>query len=210
LKSVDMVFLPCLRCGLDFVPVSFLLLMNPRSTIMCHRCEAEHYLSIQKTANGYEVDYQLYTLRYPLESYDEGLDIPVSRYEMKDFGDPPETHGGPGPIIVYLRKKRFSIKEVTVIWEASKGKCHICGRIWKLNERGIRGWHIDHVVPHVGGGQGTEAIENLRLACAKCNLKKGRGYTEKRIRLAIRDLVQWVDSRTVQMNKFRGGRGESF
>ncbi len=163
-------------------------------------------MSVQRIANGYAVAYQPYTLRYPLESYDDGIDIPIVRYQTKDFREPPETHGGSGPIIVYPRKKRYSSKEISAIWEASEGKCHLCGYHWGLDQRGVKGWHIDHIIPHVGGGQDTEDLGNLSVACAKCNLRKGRGYTEKRIRIALRSLINWIEDKEEEMRKFRGGR----
>lgn len=137
------------------------------------------------------ISYQRHALRHPLEFYDEGVDPFDIRLYLRNR---PETQddeeGFVGPVLVYPRKKRFSSTEVKAIWNVTRGRCHICKRRWQINQRGIRGWHIDHVIPHVGGGSETECLENLRVACAKCNLKKGKGFTEAAIRLGLRELVR--------------------
>lgn len=79
--------------------------------------------------------------------------------------------------------------EVEKIWRASNGRCHICKRKWNLDQRSKYGWHIDHVIPHIGGGQDVEKLSNMRVACSACNLKKGKGYLESNIRKSINQLV---------------------
>src|SRR5216684_7606489 len=68
------VFLPCLRCGQLSVPVVplFLYIGQCASTFPCRSCEAQHYLAVAREDRGFTVCYQRYTLRYPLEYYDEG------------------------------------------------------------------------------------------------------------------------------------------
>ena len=100
--------------------------------------------------------------------------------------DPDETLCG--PIVVYKRK-RFSLAEVRTIWKRSCHRCHLCGKVWKLSQRGRYGWHIDHVIPNIGGGHKTEEMSNFRVACATCNLRKGRGYTSKIIRQALEQIL---------------------
>lgn len=184
--------LPCLRCGDLTVPVAplFLLVGRGASTFPCQSCEAQHYLGIARDGNAFTVCYQRYTLRYPLEFYDEG-DPPIARCHVDgQSGDESDDEVFAGPIMVYPRKRRFLRSEVVAIWQATKGRCHICNQRWRVDQRGADGWHIDHVVPHVGGGRDTEEMPNFRVACGICNLKKGKGYTEASIRLGLRRLVE--------------------
>lgn len=190
-KRRPKVALPCLRCGTSAVLVSFLFPLNSRDVISCRRCDAKHYLSVRREAWGLHVCYHLYTLRYPLDQYDQDFDPPVVRLKTSSHAaDVDSAVIFSGPITIYPRKKRFSPSEVQAIWRASKGRCHICGRSWRLRDRSVRGWHIDHVIPHIGGGEEVERLLNLRVACARCNLKKGKGFTEKSIRLALRQLAE--------------------
>ena len=188
-----MVRLPCLRCGRLTVPIIPALFRAGRraSTVSCRCCEAQHYLSLSRKQNTFIVCYQSYTLRYPLEYYDDNEAPPIVRLH----GGRHSTGGSgndifAGPIVVYPRKRRFSSSQLKALWLASKGRCHICGRRWALDQRGPRGWHIDHVIPHIGGGRDVEELPNLRIACATCNLKKGKGYTEASIRLGLCRLVE--------------------
>lgn len=52
------------------------------------------------------------------------------------------------------------------VWDASKGVCYICGG--PLHP--FRNFHVEHVIPRCAGG--TDAHENLRASCQKCNLHK--------------------------------------
>ena len=49
------------------------------------------------------------------------------------------------------------------VWKRDKGKCVICGEFKNL--------HFDHDLPFSKGGTSLLA-SNIRLLCAKCNLKK--------------------------------------
>lgn len=187
---------PCLRCGRSSVLVWALglLVAHGRTTIPCRACGSEHYLAVRGSKSTYEVCYQRYTRRHELGLYDQD-DPEVLRFEnASDVGEADDCNlHFSGPITVYPRKKRFTEAEVTAIWRTSTGKCHLCARRWDLNQRGRTGWHIDHVIPHIGGGPDVEMVPNFRVACATCNLKKGRGYTEKTIRIAIRRFVEQLD-----------------
>ncbi len=185
--------LPCLRCGSATVPISpvFFLVGRSASTASCRLCEAQHYLSLARTQNGFAVCYQRYTLRHPLEYYDVGEVPPIVRLHAgRHATDRQDSDIFAGPIVVYPRKRRFSQSEVNTLWRASKGRCHICRRHWALGQHGPRGWHIDHVIPHVGGGRDVERLPSLRVACGTCNRKKGKGYTEASIRLGLCRLVE--------------------
>jgi len=48
-------------------------------------------------------------------------------------------------------------------------RCRYCGR--DLSQAAGRDWHIDHVVPVCQGGRG--GLDNLVMACWRCNLRKG-------------------------------------
>lgn len=184
--------LPCLRCGCDSVPVSLILGIERRETVSClaRNCGAEHYLEIRRTPVSVEVIYDRHTLRYPLEYYDAGKH-PVVRLKLARCGVTEDSEEGfRGPIAVYHRKKHFNRHEVLAVWKASGGRCHLCRRKWGAGQRSRSGWHIDHVIPNVGGGVATEQTENFRVACARCNLRKGRGHTPKRLLVAIRNLVE--------------------
>ena len=186
--------LPCLRCGkvtVPIIPIFFLAGRRGACTVSCRSCKAQHYLSVSRTQNAFTVCYQPYTLRYPLECYDPGEAPPIVRLHAGRHS----TGGSDndifaGPIVVYPRKRHFSRSEFKVLWQASMGRCHICGRQWALEQHGARGWHIEHVIPHIGGGRDVEELPNLRIACATCNLKKGKGYTEASIRLGLCRLVE--------------------
>ncbi len=182
--------LPCLRCGQNSVGVSLLTGPKRRETVEClsRECEAVHYLQIDPIPNGFNVVYDRYTLRYPLEMYDDGLGFPVVRVHLAREGPKPEE-GFAGPVCIYPRKKRFSAQELQAIWRCTSGRCHLCCRRWRLRDRGRAGWHVDHVIPHAGGGHETEEMQNFRVACAKCNLTKGRGYKQARIRASIAELI---------------------
>jgi len=168
-----------------------LLGLERRETIAClaRECGVDHYLEIRLGPAGVEVIYDRHTLRYPVEMYDAGA-YPVTKMRV-DAGALPSQPDDEfrGVITIYRRKRYFSAKELRAIWEASNRRCHLCGRAWSLRGRSRTGWHIDHVIPNVGGGIATERPENFRVACAKCNLRKGRGYTSHRILTAVRELV---------------------
>ena len=189
------VWLPCLRCGELSVPIpaDFLRTDGSGSTWNCRArpCESEHYLSVDRQDHAFVIAYRRYTLCYPLEFYDEGAAPIDVRFYLRKPGDTlREDDGYSGAVVVYPRKKRFSAGEVKSIWEASRRRCHICNRRWPLSKRGVRGWHIDHVIPHIGGGGDTEREANFRVACAICNLKKGKGFREAAVRCALVEIVR--------------------
>ncbi len=185
--------LPCLRCGCLTVSITplFFLLGRGTSTFICRSCAAQHYLSVTRRRDGFDVCFQRYTRRYPLEYYDDGELPPIvtSNACRHSAGESNDDRFA-GPIVVYPRKKSFSRSEVESIWRATKGRCHICRQCWPLDRRGKRGWHIDHVIPHIGGGREVEKLPNFRVACARCNLKKGKGFTEASIRRGLCQLVE--------------------
>jgi len=54
------------------------------------------------------------------------------------------------------------------VWKRDGGKCVLCGSDKNL--------HFDHEIPFSLGGGNTE--QNIRILCAKCNLKKSNKITE--------------------------------
>jgi len=189
--------LTCLRCALPSVTVPVLpFLLGGRSdAFACRLCNTQHHLSIRDGEGGFIVQYQRYTQRYAPDEYDDGAEFPVVtlgvvRGSKVDGSD----HAGPfsGPIVVYPRRKRFSVDDLREIWTASSGRCHLCNRRWELAQRGRNGWHVDHVIPHCGGGPDTESLRNLRVSCASCNIRKGRGYTKKSVTVGLRNLIRAI------------------
>lgn len=54
------------------------------------------------------------------------------------------------------------------VWHKSKKKCHLCGKGVDLSIA-----TIDHLIPVSSGG--SNRIENLAIAHARCNRKRGNG-----------------------------------
>lgn len=57
-----------------------------------------------------------------------------------------------------------------------KSICHICGKVCAPEEI-----HLDHVIPLARGG--VHGPENIKVACADCNIAKGASLPDDRIRL---------------------------
>jgi 5-methylcytosine-specific restriction endonuclease McrA len=129
------------------------------------------------------------TRRYPSDYYDETptVIVKLAKVSLNSLENDDTPYPSHGPIIVY-RRKRFSSHDIRTIWLQSCRQCHLCGKQWKLKERARNGWHVDHVIPNNGGGKDTEMMANFLVACARCNLKKGRGYTPRMIRDALRSI----------------------
>ncbi|HXH76102.1 MAG TPA: HNH endonuclease [Bacteriovoracaceae bacterium] len=77
------------------------------------------------------------------------------------------------PTIVYRKRKmteghtRYVQKQVKAeVWERDKGKCKNC--------ESTHGLELDHILPFAVGGK--TVVENLRLLCKSCNLRKGLEY----------------------------------
>ena len=85
----------------------------------------------------------------------------------------------------YLR--RFIPLDMKVeLVERDGFKCKICGKFLtscrearRFVKLGQGLYHIDHIVPVVQGGRAT--LENLRLTCPECNLKRKKRFTFKEI-----------------------------
>jgi len=69
-------------------------------------------------------------------------------------------------------KRRATVgdpKAIAAVYEKARSlrrvRCTYCGKYPKVGER-----HVDHVIPLARGG--AHSAENLRIACACCNLRK--------------------------------------
>ena len=60
---------------------------------------------------------------------------------------------------------RFSREQVI---ERDRKTCYMCGKVCARSEI-----HLDHVIPLSKGGDHT--LENIKVSCADCNLRKGNG-----------------------------------
>lgn len=189
-QHLEFRFLPCLRCGL--LKVTALLAVPAREVFLedlrCKDCCIPHFLRVWMEGDETCFQYDRDTRRYPSEFYAEPPDIKVVFRDVVITGQDDSPFPGRGPIKI-LKRKRFSKADLLSIWQQSRHSCHICRKEWKLAQHGQRGWHVDHVVPNVGGGEDTEDMSNFLVACARCNLKKGRGYTGKLIREALGLLI---------------------
>lgn len=85
---------------------------------------------------------------------------------------PPPSRRSPGGIGKGKRHAATERKRARLL-ERDGNKCWICGRDLTVNPHGNRGNRptFDHIIPRSRGG-GNE-LENLRLACLKCNGKRG-------------------------------------
>lgn len=183
-------FLPCLRCAklsvAVLIPIRFEWL--ELADLTCKRCATPHVL-MAKVADGmWWAVYDRDTRRYPSDHYDDN-DFPIIKFKKVSFANEDDDSPYPnrGPVLV-CRRRRLTPAEVRKIWLASNHRCHICNKPWKLMQRGRKGWHVDHVIPNSGGGRETEMLDNFGVACARCNLRKGRGYTNRSIKEAIQNL----------------------
>jgi len=65
----------------------------------------------------------------------------------------------------HLNLRAFDERTKKTVYEQQKKKCFICGRVKPYAEM-----HGDHWIPWSKGG--TTVIENCKMLCAECNLKK--------------------------------------
>jgi hypothetical protein len=181
-------FLPCLRCGRDSVGVSLLTGATRRENVWClaQDCEAVHYLRIAPASGGLELVYDRYTVGYPLESYDEG-EVPAKPGAPGAAVKPSDDDGFSGFIAVYPQTRRFNRAAADAVWKASDGRCHLCGKRWRIGERGEKGWQIDHVIPL--GVAAAAGKTGFRLACTACKPGKGRRARQAHLSKSVRDLA---------------------
>ena len=79
------------------------------------------------------------------------------------------------------------------VWE---GKCIHCQRKLRLDEDGtpLNGATLEHIVPKNHGG--SDEVENLAVACARCNSEKGLRHDLKRANdPRLREVVERLHAR---------------
>jgi 5-methylcytosine-specific restriction endonuclease McrA len=64
------------------------------------------------------------------------------------------------------KRQRASEAQRFFLSQRQAGRCAICGFHLAVN------MHVDHIIPRAKGG--SNAISNLQLVCARCNIKKGK------------------------------------
>lgn len=71
-------------------------------------------------------------------------------------------------------RERLSEERRRIIFNRTRGKCHVCHKrlcFGNYGQRGARGsWHVDHSIPV--RSQGTNHGNNLCAACIACNIEK--------------------------------------
>jgi 5-methylcytosine-specific restriction endonuclease McrA len=78
--------------------------------------------------------------------------------------DKPNTHAGRRKALIKANGGQHTRQEIAALHEAQGARCAYCKR------EGYR-LHKDHVIPVKQGG--TSNIDNMALACRRCNLNKG-------------------------------------
>ena len=82
--------------------------------------------------------------------------------------------------LLWIAATDNTFERVTVAGEdAISGKCIHCNRRLTLSPSGepISRATIEHIVPRTHGG--TDALDNLAIACARCNAGKGHRHDHK-------------------------------
>ena len=65
----------------------------------------------------------------------------------------------------HLNLRAFDKATKRKVWQKQKKKCFICGK-----EKALEEMHRNHWIPWSKGGK--TVIENCKMLCAECNLKK--------------------------------------
>lgn len=89
-----------------------------------------------------------------------------------------------------------------------EGKCIHCQRKLRLGEDGtpLNGATLEHIVPKNHGG--TDDVENLAVACARCNSEKGLRHDLKRANdPKLREVIEQLQAR--RRERFREARDDA-
>lgn len=89
------------------------------------------------------------------------VEIPSTEF----YGDENED------VEMMVERKVFSMEMRNNVYEKTKGKCALCGKIVRFDL-----FTIDHIIPLAKGG--TNDIENLQCTCKHCNAMK-QDFSEK-------------------------------
>lgn len=93
----------------------------------------------------------------------------IEMVENQVFGELPTINIETIRYVEY-KKEKISKKVRKTVYERDDYKCVYCGSDKNLT--------LDHVIPESKGGEST--VENLVVACRKCNTKKGTEYNRKK------------------------------
>ncbi len=66
---------------------------------------------------------------------------------------------------IKIKRRQFTSKERTIIYNKNKGRCAICGEFVPYDA-----FTVDHIIPLAKGG--TNELNNLQCTCKTCNLIK--------------------------------------
>lgn len=80
---------------------------------------------------------------------------------------------------VMTRRRTIPVEIVRRVWDRDDGRCQYCGidaQSLSYYDGGRKRWmgraHLDHITPLALGGEDT--VDNLVVACYRCNDSKGR------------------------------------
>ena len=68
------------------------------------------------------------------------------------------------------------------------GKCIHCGTALRVSSAGSTDATIEHIVPLIAGGSGTDLL-NVALACARCNNQKGIHHDQKKLSERSQEII---------------------
>ena len=72
------------------------------------------------------------------------------------------------------RPRRWSERQLDIIFQNSKGRCRECKRRHRRNGH-PQEWTVDHIYPQSAGR--FDDFANLAVNCVKCNSRKGGQHT---------------------------------
>lgn len=81
------------------------------------------------------------------------------------------AHGFRGPVHSYIKKRWKLVYTRCRLAEAQNWKCCWCGKECRPEPGYRNSVSLEHIVPRSEGG--TDDIENLAMACVRCNNKRG-------------------------------------
>ena len=86
---------------------------------------------------------------------------------------------------------KWTDKQLRTVFRRSGGRCHICKRGHAPEGYG-RVWNVEHLQPKSLGG--SDQVNNLAVACIRCNSRKGNAF-------GMSDMVTAVSNEVVDRMK---------
>lgn len=83
----------------------------------------------------------------------------------------------------------FQLKTYSPTQYVYVGKCIHCGTSLVVSSSGATDATIEHIMPLVAGGSGTDLL-NLALACSGCNNQKGIHHDQKNLTQHSREIIE--------------------